>query len=129
MILLPHAPSFGDPNLAAAIERLSPDEIDALPYGAIHVDQEGVVQFYSKAERRLSGSGERPRTGLAFFTRIAPCMDNDAFRGRIERAAQAGKLDIAFIHIGDFEDDERELSVRIQSAAGGGFWIFMSREP
>jgi photoactive yellow protein len=86
------------------------------------------VTYYSQAERRLSGSGRRERLGAEFFANIAPCMDNADFKGRIERARAAGTLDIEFSHIGDFDDDARELSVRIQSAADGGYWIFMRRE-
>jgi hypothetical protein len=39
-----------------------------------------------------------------------------------------GTLDIAFGWYGDFEDPDRPLRVRVQSAAGGGVWIFIQRE-
>jgi hypothetical protein len=55
-------------------------------------------------------------------------MNNAAFRGRIERALAAGHLDITFSHTGDFDDKAKELTVRVQSATGGGCWIFMKRE-
>jgi photoactive yellow protein len=122
------AVDFDTARLAEAVERLPEAAIHALPFGAIRVNDEGVVVFYSKAEARLSGSGERPRLGLAFFSEIAPCMDTAAFRGRIEAARQAGRLDLEFGYVGDFADRNRELTVRIQSAAAGGYWIFMRRE-
>ena len=75
----------------------------------------------------MSGSGDRLRLGLDFFRDIAPCMDNDRYRGRIDQAVARGTLDLAFTHIGDFEDRERELTVRVQSAANGGYWVFMRR--
>ncbi len=121
-------PPFDEPKLALAVEALSEAEIDSLPYGAIRLDAAGTVLYYSRAERRLSGSGDRPRIGLNMFSTIAPCMDNDAFRGRVEKARAAGTLDIEFTHYGDFEDAERELTVRIQSSSEGGYWIFMRRE-
>jgi hypothetical protein len=55
-------------------------------------------------------------------------MDNPDFRGRIERARVSGVLDLEFSHVGDFEDRDRELTVRIQSASTGGYWIFMRRD-
>ena len=116
-------PDFSEPELARAVEALVEGEVDALPFGAIRVDEAGIVRFFSRAERRLSGYGERPAPGLDFFTKIAPCMDNEHFRGRIERARAAGKLDIAFSFVGDFADLARELSVRVQSASDGGYWI------
>lgn len=119
---------FDEPRLAAAVERLPANEVDQLSFGAIHLDPDGRVVSFNDAERRLSGYSAPP-IGRTFFTDIAPCMNNRDFRGRIEHALAAGKLDIAFSHIGDFEDRTRSLDVRIQSAAGGGFWIFLRREP
>ena len=55
-------------------------------------------------------------------------MDNPDFRGRVERASAAGTLDLEFTHIGDFEDRDRELNIRVQPASTGGYWIFLRRE-
>jgi photoactive yellow protein len=127
MTLANHLPRYDDPALATKVEKLSADEVNALPFGAIRVNAIGAVTYYSDAERRLSGSGDHPRIGLNFFHDIAPCMDNAHYRGRIEQAIARGTLDLEFTHIGDFEDRERELTVRIQSATDGGYWIFMLR--
>lgn len=121
-------PDFESPHLAREIEALPTEVLNDLPFGAIRLDAAGVVQIYSDAERRLSGSGARPRIGLHFFTDIAPCMDNPAFRGRIERAMAEGRLDVEFGWTGDFADAERAIRVRVLSAATGGYWIFMLRE-
>jgi photoactive yellow protein len=121
-------PTFDDPALARKVEALGAEAVDHLPFGSIRLDDYGVVRYYSQAERRLSGSGDLTRLGGKFFTEIAPCMDNDAYRGRIEAARKGGKLNLEFSHIGDFEDRDRELTVRVQSAADGGVWIFMRRD-
>ena len=120
-------PQFETSDLAAILERSPPDLIDRLPFGAIHLGSQGEVLRYSATERRLSGFA-REAVGLDFYAKIAPCMNNAAFRGRIEAAARAGRLDIEFGHVGDFDDRERELRVRVMSASSGGYWIFMSRE-
>lgn len=119
---------FAMPELARAVERVPMDEVDRLPFGAIRIDQDGVVVAYSKAERGLSGSGDLERLGRSFFAEIAPCMNNGDYRGRIEAAMARGTLDLEFTHIGDFADREREITVRVQSASAGGYWIFMRRE-
>jgi photoactive yellow protein len=118
---------FDTPDLAKRVEALDEAAIDALPFGAIRLDDKGFVTFFSKAERELSGYGERPTIGRVFFTEIAPCMANEAFRGRIEAARARGTLNIAFSWIGDFADRQREMRVRIQSASDGGVWIFLQR--
>lgn len=121
-------PAFDEPRLALAVEALPSAMVDALPYGAIRIGEDGKVEYYSAAERRLSGSGNHERLGLDFFSKIAPCMDNPDFRGRVERARATGNLDLEFNHVGDFEDRDRELTVRVQSASAGGYWIFMRRD-
>ena len=124
----PAMPRFDTPQLAKAVEALPEAMLDRLPFGAIRVDGEGIVRVYSGAERRLSGSGERPRLGLDFFAAVAPCMDTPRFRGRVEAALAAGRLDLEFGWTGDFADAARSLRVRVQSATGGGYWICMLRE-
>jgi photoactive yellow protein len=119
--------SFDARDLARQVEALGEAEIDALPFGAIRLDEKGAVTFFSKAERDLSGYGARPTVGKIFFTDIAPCMADAGFRGRLEAARDRGTLDIAFSWTGDFADRRREMRVRIQSASDGGVWIFMQR--
>ena len=120
-------PGFDEPRLAEAVERLSPEALDGLPFGAIRLDAAGVVRLFSLTERRLSGYQEEA-LGRLFFHEIAPCMEIAGMRDRIESALTAGRLDLAFDHVGDFEDRTRELRVRVQSATGGGCWIFVQRE-
>ncbi|MES2710881.1 MAG: hypothetical protein V4653_04825 [Pseudomonadota bacterium] len=121
-------PTFDQPDLALAVESLPPDALDTLDFGAIRLDDGGTVLIYNLTERRLSGSGDLPRLGLEFFATVAPCMNQAGFRGRIDRALESGKLDLEFSWTGDFSDRLRQITVRVQSATGGGYWIFMRRE-
>ena len=121
-------PDFDQRDLARRVETLPPEALDALAFGAIRLDGAGVVRAYSARERQLSGSGDLPRLGLDFFAQVAPCMDTPRFRGRVEAARAAGRLDLEFGWIGGFADRLRSLRVRVQSAADGGTWIFMQRE-
>jgi photoactive yellow protein len=122
-------PDFDTPHLAHAVERLSPQQVDVLPFGAIRLNPAGEVTFYSDRERRQSGY-RKEAIGRTFFTEMAPCMNNPAFRGRIDQALARGKLDIAFDYIADFPSGATgvEVRVRVQSAADGGCWIFMQHE-
>ncbi|WP_241671151.1 hypothetical protein [Dankookia rubra] len=122
----PALPRFDTPQLARAIAALPEAMPDRPPYGAIRVDQAGIVQADSGAERRLSGSGQQPRLGLDFLAGVAPCMDHPRFRGRLEAALAGGWLDLEFGWTGDFADAAR--SVRVRSASGGGCWSCMLRE-
>jgi photoactive yellow protein len=119
-------PDFEEPHLAAAVEKLSPDQVHALPYGAIQLDPSGQAIFYSDAERRLSGY-RKTVLGRDFFLEIAPCMNNANFRGRIDRAIAAGRLDIRFNYLAEQPTGTTDMEVRIQAATGGGCWIFLRR--
>ncbi len=114
------------PDLAARIERLTPAERDALPFGVVQLDGEGVVTFYSATEARLSGYGSQP-VGLNFFE-ISRCAGKNDFRAQIMRAQEEGPVDFEFALAGDFGDPKREVRVRVQSAKGGGVWMFMQRD-
>lgn len=119
---------FEDPDLAVKAEAMTTEELDALPFGAIRLDEDLRVIFHSAAEKRLSGFVARPTEGRLFFADIAPCMDAPAFRGRIEAARRAGEVDIEFGFVGDFADDDRELRVRVLSGSVSTLWVFMARE-
>ena len=121
------SPHFDTPHLAQAMEELSTEQIDGLPFGAIQLDAAHNVVRYSQSERDQSAF-PHPAIGRSFFAEIAPCMNNPAFKDRIDAALNAGRLDIEFDHIGDFTDPKRSLRIRIQSASNGGCWIFIQRD-
>ena len=116
-----------DDALPARIERLSTQQIDALPFGVVRLDAEGIVTFYSRTEAEQSGFRDSRAIGRNFFTQLAPCLSTPDRVRRIEEARRAGTLDITFEQIGDFDDAERELHVRVLSASGGGVWVLLER--
>ena len=120
-------PEFDLADLAKAVEGLPPEAIHALPYGAIRLDADYRITFYSEAEARLSGYGMRRPEGRHFFTEVAPCLAHEGFLGRIEAARASAVLDIEMEYVGDFDDADKELRFRIQSASDGGIWIFTQR--
>ena len=118
-------PPFDTPRLAEAVELLTPEQLDLLPFGVTGLDSQNLVRVFNKAEAEHSGFGDRAAAGRLFFVDVAPCMNNGYFKGRIDKARREGTLDITFNFVGDFSDCERELTVRAQSGKDGGFWIFI----
>ena len=118
---------FDAAHLAQAVEKSPREVVDNLPFGVIRLDAGGNVVFFSESERRLSGYRKDVLT-RHFFSEIAPCMNNPAFRRRIDDALAKGMLNMAFDHIGDFDDAAKALRVRVQSASDGGCWLFLRRE-
>ena len=116
--------AFDVPDLAARAESASQFELDQLPFGVILLDDHGNVRFYSETEARLSGYGQLP-LGQNLFA--LSCLGSDAFRGRIERARANGAVDLTFDFAGDYNDPNRTMHVRVQTARNGGLWLFIAR--
>ena len=119
---------FDAPDLGAVVEAMSDAERNALPFGAIRLDRNNVVTFYSQREAEGSGMGARGQAGRNYFADIAPCFANADYLGRIEAARVHGDIDIEMGVIGDFADDDGEIRARVMSAPDGGLWIFHERE-
>ena len=123
----PDAVRFDAADLVQHIEKLSQYQLDNLPFGAILIDREGIVRFYSKTEARQSGYGQDP-TGQNLFA-ISACMAGTDFHGRIKRAMDEGPVDLEFGWSGDYDDPTRDLRLRVISASDNNtIWIFIERD-
>jgi photoactive yellow protein len=119
---------FDSPRLAEDVEKLSPDQIDALPFGAIRLDRDGNITFFSARERQQSGY-RHEALSRSFFADVAPCLDTPQYRGQLEKALRDGGLDVEFADIVDLPDGRRDVEVRVrmQSGPSGANWIFTQR--
>jgi photoactive yellow protein len=117
-------PSFETQKIAEAVVALTSKQIDELPFGVVKLDQHNLVCLRNRAEDKLF-----PQTtsvlGRLFFVDVAPCLNNEHFKGRIDKAQKEGTLDITYTFASDSPDSE--LMVRAQSAEDGGTWIFTRR--
>jgi photoactive yellow protein len=118
---------FDMADLAAAIERLSADAVDALPFGVIAIDRFGTVLLYNRTELTQSGYKGAHPVGQDFFK--LSCFGGSNVRARIEEARQLGKVDLEIGWFGDFADPGRSLRIRVQSGASGQLWMFIQRDP
>ncbi len=63
------------------VSRLSPNELDQLPYGLICIDAQGRVVHYNDVESRLARLPKERVVGRNFFTDVAPCTRVREFEG------------------------------------------------
>lgn len=67
-----------------AVSRLSPDELDTLPYGLICLDAHGRVVHYNDTESRMARLPKGKVVGRNFFTEVAPCTRVREFEGQFQ---------------------------------------------
>ncbi len=73
---------FHAPKLGAWLDSASGDDLDALTFGVIEVDDDGAVVFYNRYESEFTGLAPEDVVGRSFFTDVAPCTNNSLFFGR-----------------------------------------------
>jgi photoactive yellow protein len=112
------APESGSPGHGGqkpsveSLLQLSPEEADALPYGLILLDRDGVIIGYNAAESRLSGLARSEVLGRDFFRDVAPCTRVRAFAGRYRQMVEAGEPGHAhFDFVFRFSYGEKRVSV------------------
>lgn len=77
------------PNVdVGALRTLSPEALDALPYGVITLDATGRVVGYNDTESRLAALPKDKVLGRNFFAEVAPCTRVRDFEGRFRDFAE-----------------------------------------
>jgi photoactive yellow protein len=73
------------------LSHVSPELLDALPFGAIQLSGEGIITAYNSGESLLSGLAPASVIGKDFFRQVAPCAAVQGFRGKFEALRSKGK--------------------------------------
>jgi len=79
--------SFAGHDLLDQLEGADDAALDALPFGVVAMDLDGVVTSYSAAESRLAGLSPANVIGRHFFSAVAPCTNNFMVAHRFETEA------------------------------------------
>ena len=111
--------AFADEHLYAQLDQASEQDIDALNFGLIGIDAEGVVQRYNRFESNAAGLSMERVIGHAFFTVVAPCMNNFMVAQRFEDARESGtSLDTALDYVLTLRMRPVKVRLRLLAAPG-----------
>jgi photoactive yellow protein len=111
------------------LAKMTPAELDALPFGAIQLDRAGTILTYNVAESVLSGRDAAKMIGKNFFEEVAPCTNVQGFAGRFREGMARRELREVFRYRFDFEMTPRDVSITLfYSAATDTGWVFV-RDP
>lgn len=108
------------------IDRMNPEGLDALPFGAIRLDRDGKILSYNMTESKLTGRDPKRVTGRNFFTDVAPCTNVQAFAGRFREGVAKGEMHVIFPYRFDFEMAPRDVTVTLfWSKQTETAWVFV----
>jgi photoactive yellow protein len=80
----------------ARLPHMTREEIDALPYGVIKIEDSGVIQLYNRTQSDFAGYKPREVEGKNFFTELAVCTNNDIFLGTFKKGVTQNDLNVLF---------------------------------
>ena len=83
--------SFASPLVLDFLNQAEDAELDALDFGVIGFDAEGVVTRYNAFESKAAGLSPERVLGHSLFTVVAPCMNNFMVAQRFADASAGGE--------------------------------------
>ena len=78
---------FSDVNIGDVLADADEASLDALEFGVIGMNLDGVVTAYNSYESRMAGLSRARVVGKHFFTEVAPCTNNFLVASRFEECA------------------------------------------
>lgn len=108
------------------IGTMSSAEFDAMPFGMIKLDREGVVKSYNSWEAQLARRKASEVIGKNFFTDVAPCTNVAEFRGQLDALCAAGGKSHIFDYDFAFPWGRRRVRVRFVIESTDERWVLVT---
>lgn len=119
---------FGADDIEHALAGMSDQDLDNLAFGAIQLDQDGMVLAYNAMEGEITGRNPQEVKGKNFFTEVAPCTQTPSFYGVFQRGVECGELNTLFDFVFDHEMQPTRVQVHMKRALQSNtYWIFVKR--
>ena len=113
--------------LAPFLDCLTADELDALPYGVIQLNDDGIVLSYNRAEAENVGGIPRP-IGRHFFRDVCPSANASELWTRFRQAVADRQFDDTFHYTFSCGPAPRRTQVRMYySVRTGSVWLFVAK--
>jgi photoactive yellow protein len=125
-----HAVTFACPDLSGDLDSLSDEALDALDFGVIAIDDQGVVGRYNAFESKAAGLSIPRVLGQPLFTVVAPCMNNFLVAQRFEDAQESGSaLDATVDYVLTLRMRPVKVKLRLLAAPGGAWrYVLVNRQ-
>lgn len=115
-------------GLLKQIDKLSPDELDTLPYGLIQLDRTGKILKFNRTEASLARINQARQLGRNFFEDVAPCTKVKHFHGRFLEAVERRELYETFGFVFNFAHGPRTVAITLfYSQPTESVWVLVSQ--
>lgn len=120
--------SFAGADRLRALPSMTREQIDALDFGVVQVDETGVIKLYNRYEAELAGLTPQAVEGKNFFTQVAPCTNNDIFYGTFRKGLEERDLNVMFLYTFTYKIAPTNVKVHLyRDAASGSNWILVKK--
>jgi photoactive yellow protein len=111
--------AYHDAGVLLHLQGATDAALDALPFGVIGFDAQGIVRRYNQWESQAAGLSPQRVLGHALFTVVAPCMNNFMVAQRFDDAAAAGEpLDAVIDYVLTLRMRPVKVKLRLLAAPG-----------
>lgn len=87
---------FGQSDIANELNKLSPAEINLIPYGVILLNSDATILNFNNYEAAIIKRTASELIGKNFFEDVAPCFKVPDFYDKFKLAAETGDVNIVF---------------------------------
>lgn len=109
------------------LQSYTEEELNDLPLGVIHLDENGRILDYNAYEAGISKLERDSVVGKNFFAQIAPCTSVPEFLGKFFDGMKSGKLNESFTFEFPFLHGARNVAIQmIGDPASKTAWIFVA---
>lgn len=109
------------------VAHLAPSDLDALPFGAIRLDDEGRIVSFNAYEQRHAGLQAKNAIGR-LFSEVAPCTQVQEFVRAVASGRATGQLDQVLRFVFPRRGAQTVVSVRLYlDPASGQLWLLISQ--
>lgn len=110
------------------LERMTPEELNELPFGVLELTADGTVVRVNRAETGRVGRDPADFIGRNFFTDIAPCTNVREFAGDFRLGVRNGDLAKIFEFVYQLDGRTESVFVYLASAYPGFGWVLATVE-
>ncbi|MCR9141956.1 MAG: PAS domain-containing protein [bacterium] len=121
------ASNFVPESVRTGVASMSADELNALDFGVVRVDNQGKILFYNKYESELAGIAPAEAEGKNFFYDVAPCTNNRLFLGSFQQGVREGAMHILFFYTFTYRMNPTYVKVVLLKNKADENWIFVQK--